>query len=103
MDELRAHLPPDAVAPAQWLLASLEGQDLDAMGDLLDALERHRNRRRREQDQDVERRVLVGPRLPRWMVERYRADARARGQSLYQWATEALEAHLKGGSNGGTE
>lgn len=97
MEELMVHLPKEAEPPARWLLDSLEGADLDAYTDLLEALERHRNRRRRDQDQDVERRVLVGPRLPRWMVDRYRAAAKAKGQSLYQWASEALEAHLERG------
>lgn len=79
----------------------------DARGDNdvplnLDALRKQLEKRRRDQETDLEKRVLVGPRLPRWMVNRYRRAARRQGMSLYQWSTLALEEYLAR-SNAGPE
>lgn len=87
-------LPEAAQAPAGWLLVNLKGEDRAALLKLLGAVRRAEQRRESDRDTDTERRILVGPRLPRWMVDRYREAAQERGQSLYRWATEALEAHL---------
>lgn len=88
------YLPKEAQAPAEWLTYHLEGPEQEMLMDLLCALEKNTRQRRRDHEADLDRRVLVGPRLPRWQVNRYRQAARAQGVSLYRWATDALEAHL---------
>lgn len=87
-------LPGDARGPATRLILALSGQDRADLMDLLAAVRRADQRRESDQVTDQERRVLVGPRLPRWQVDRYRRAASASGQSLYRWATDALEQHL---------
>lgn len=50
-------------------------------------------------------RQLVGARVPAAQAERYRAQAKARGMSLYAWVCAALEAATAGreGLPGGVE
>lgn len=62
-----------------------------------------RARQRRESDArtDPERRLLIGPRLPRETAERYRAAAQARHLSLYAWAAQALAAQYAKDMGGG--
>lgn len=100
-------LPEPAREPAMRLILKLQGQNRETLMDLLAAVRRDRQRYESDSTTDPERRVLVGPRLPRRMVDRYRVAAKEKGQSLYRWATEALEEHLanqdRGRADNGTE
>lgn len=88
-----------------FLLFSAEEREvlLDALAhgqrELVSALvlARRRTQQRRDSDAgtDVERRLLVGARLPRQTAERYRACARAHGLSLYSFACSALEREYR--------
>lgn len=75
------------------LFAARSRKETAAISTLLTA-GRERKQRRKA---DSAARVLVGPRLPRHIVDKYRAAAEEKGQSLYQWAADALAAHYKGG------
>lgn len=84
-----------------FLLFSTEEREvlIDALAagqrDLVTALvlARRRTQQRRDSDSetDVSRRLLVGARLPRQTVERYRECAFEHGLSLYAFASSALE------------
>lgn len=88
-------LPKEAQGPAMRLVLALQKkEDKDALFDLLAAVRRDRQRYESDKGTDPERRILVGPRLPRRMVDRYRAAAARQGVSLYRWSTDALESHL---------
>ena len=60
-------------------------------------LARRRTQQRRDSDRetDVQRRLLVGARLPRETAERYRACAKEHGLSLYAFAAAALEREYR--------
>lgn len=96
MAEKRAvlELPRAARDPAERVFMALEGGGRADLLYLLQTLRRDRQRYESDHTTDPERRILVGPRLPRRMVDRYRVAATKKGQSLYRWATEALEEHL---------
>lgn len=87
-------LPTTARAPASRIFLALGDEERADLLYLLQTLRRDRQRYESDSTTDPERRILVGPRLPRHMVDRYRAAAAEKGQSLYRWATEALEDHL---------
>ena len=68
-------------------------KDPTARDDLMDLLcVRRRARRKEESDAktDLDRRVLIGARLPRYLADVYRDQARARRRSLYAWCCEAF-------------
>ena len=93
------HIPTEGQAQFERLVESLQGQDLDDLLNLMAAVCRADQQYRSNKIRDPERRILVGPRLPRWMVDRYRRAAKDQGISLYKWATDALEEHLERGYN----
>lgn len=95
MSYLHVHIPKEGQSQFERLVTTLQGQDLDDFLALMAAVCRAEQQYESNLVTDPERRVLVGPRLPRWMVERYRAAAKAQGVSLYRWATDALERHLE--------
>lgn len=65
----------------------------EALVDLILNLDRQRRRSESDARTDRERRVLIGARLPRDVVGRYRLAADRCGQSLYAWVADALAAH----------
>lgn len=65
----------------------------EALVDLILNLDRQRRRSESDARTDRERRVLIGARLPRDVVGRYRLAADRCGQSLYAWVASALAAH----------
>lgn len=71
----------------------------DGQRDLVTALilARRRTQQRRDSDSetDLNRRLLVGARLPRQAAERYRECAREHGLSLYQFSSQALEREYR--------
>lgn len=89
------HIPKEGQAEFERLVQSLQGKNLDDFLRLMATVCRADQQYQSNRITDPERRILVGPRLPRWMVDRYREAARAEGVSLYKWATDALEAHLE--------
>lgn len=85
--------PKERGAARLLLLGAQSKEEMDAVKTLLTA----GRERKQQRASDGKRRLLVGPRLPRETAERYREAAAAKGQSLYQWAADALEAYYKGG------
>lgn len=70
-------------------------EEVEAVALLLESGRRRRQRRNSDAKTDHERRLLVGPRLPREIAEQYRAAAEARHLSLYSWAAQALAAQYR--------
>lgn len=58
--------------------------------DLMCSLRRAEQRRRSDKVTDPERRILVGARIPRWLADQYREQARRSKRSLYAWCCEAF-------------
>lgn len=77
------------------LLDALEAGQRDLVKALVLARRRTQQRRDSDSETDVERRLLVGARLPRETVERYRKCAFEHGQSLYRFACSALEREYR--------
>lgn len=88
---------PEDVRRAALLLYQWAGDraQVEAISRTLTDGRRARQRRESDQRTDHERRLLVGPRLPRETAERYRAAAQARHLSLYSWAAQALAAQYR--------
>ena len=70
-------------------------KEIEAVALLLESGRRRRQRRESDAKTDHERRLLVGPRLPREVAEKYREAAQARNISLYEWASQALAAQYR--------
>ena len=67
-------------------------KDKATRDDLMDLLCLSRRARRKEASDaqtDLDRRVLIGARLPRYLADVYRDQARARRRSMYAWCCEA--------------
>lgn len=94
---------PEDVRRAALLLYQWAGDraQVEAISQTLTDGRRARQRRESDQRTDHERRLLVGPRLPRETAERYRAAAQARHLSLYAWAAQALAAQYAKDMGGG--
>lgn len=67
----------------------------EALVDLILNLDRQRRRSESDARTDRERRVLIGARLPRDVVGRYRLAADRCGQSLYAWVSDALKYYAR--------
>lgn len=67
----------------------------DALATLAVSYARTTYRRARGQARDAERRTLIGARLRRKDVDRYRALADQTGRSLYSFVRDALEAEAQ--------
>lgn len=81
----------DARAKATRLLLSLDDKkDRDALIDLLCTMRRSEQKRRSDRITDPDRRVLIGARLPRWLADQYKEQARISKRSMYAWASEAF-------------
>lgn len=76
-------------------------EDAAAVTTILIASRRKQQRRESDRRTDHERRLLVGPRLPRETAEKYRAAAEARHLSLYAWASMAMAAQYAKDMGGG--
>lgn len=87
LQDLRTQAERDA---ATRLLLRIN--DPTARADLMDLLCLRRRARRKEASDaqtDLDRRILVGARLPRYLADVYRDQARARRRSMYAWCCEA--------------
>lgn len=65
---------------------------LDAVSLIIRAAARGHAKRPQDKANDHAARTLVGARLPREDVDRYRAAAAEEGVSLYRWTATALES-----------
>lgn len=65
---------------------------LDIVADMVQAATRTHAKRAQDTASDHARRCLIGARLPREEVDRYRAAAAKEGVSLYRWTASALQS-----------
>ena len=64
---------------------------LDRITEIAQARGRAERKRKSDRATDFRRRILVGARVPRALKEQCRAQAQARGISLYRFVLDALE------------
>lgn len=65
---------------------------LDIVADMVQAATRTHAKRAQDAASDHARRCLIGARLPREEVDRYRTAAAKEGVSLYRWTAYALQS-----------
>lgn len=65
---------------------------LDVVADIVQITHRTTTKAAQDAASDHARRCLIGARLPREEVERYRAAAAREGVSLYRWTASALQS-----------
>lgn len=65
---------------------------LDVIADVVQITHRTTTKTAQDAASDHARRCLIGARLPREEVERYRAAAAKEGVSLYRWTASALQS-----------
>lgn len=87
LQDLRTQAERDAAT--RLLLLIKDPATRDNLMDLLCLRRRARRKEASDAQTDIDRRVLIGARLPRYLADVYRDQARARRRSMYAWCCEA--------------
>lgn len=87
LHDLRTQAERDAAT--RLLLTIKDPATRDDLMDLLCLRRRARRKEASDAQTDLDRRILVGARLPRYLADVYRDQARARHRSMYAWCCEA--------------
>ena len=91
VEQAHAHLPPGAKAAIAAILPQLDAEGRRHIDELAVSLRRREKQRDSNLRTDSKRRTLVGTRMAIEKADKYKDLAKAKGLSLHQWVSDALE------------